>query len=106
MENKMTSAHVAHLELIKAKVEGDLDKRYRAGNAEHGGALWKKPVLGEAIAEATDLIVYLHTLRQQIEIVGALASIGAEDESVAACESREACKRILGVLHGEEKAGK
>ena len=80
-----------------------MDKRYRAGQREHGGHLWKKPVLNEALAEATDLLVYLHTLRQQIEIIGAVASIGAEDESVAACDSREACKRIVQILYGNTK---
>lgn len=95
----MTPSHEAHLELIKAKVEVDLDRRYRAGQAQHGGKLWSKPVLCEALAEATDLMVYLHTLQQQIEVVRALASIGVDDSSIVASEARESCHKILQVLH-------
>ena len=99
----MSPSHENHLANIKAKVEADLDSRYRAGASQHGGELWKKPVLSEALAEVTDLLVYLHTLQQQMEVIRALASIGVDDQSIVASEARDSCHKILQVLHGTKK---
>lgn len=66
LTNAMTEAHESHLARIKAAVMADLDAKYRAGQAEHGGYLWlKSGMLDQAIAEVLDLAVYLYTLREQ-----------------------------------------
>ena len=42
--------------------------KYRVGQREHGGQLWTKPgLLDMAIDEAIDQVVYLLTLKQQLE---------------------------------------
>ena len=45
-----------------------IDKKYRKGNKEHGGKLQeKKDIIEMAIDEAIDQVVYLLTLKQQID---------------------------------------
>jgi hypothetical protein len=62
----MTEAHEAHLARIKAKLTGDIDAKYRAGQLEHGGEIWNKPgMLEHAYAEVLDLAVYILTLMEQ-----------------------------------------
>ena len=64
----MTLEQEAHLASLKVEACALMDAKYRAGQQEHGGDLLKKPgVLDMAIAEAVDLVVYLLTLRQQLE---------------------------------------
>ncbi len=42
--------------------------KYRAGQVEHGGKLWTKPgIIDMAIEEAIDQVIYLLTLKQQLE---------------------------------------
>lgn len=62
----MTADQEAHLARLKATITADLDAKYRAGQAEHGGNLWEKPgMLEAAIEEALDQLTYLYTLRDQ-----------------------------------------
>jgi len=65
---RMTVEQEAHLATLKIEACALMDAKYRAGQQEHGGNLWKKPgVLDMAIHEAVDLLVYLLTLRAQGE---------------------------------------
>jgi hypothetical protein len=42
--------------------------KYHAGQKEHGGMLWTKPgIIDMAIEEAIDQVIYLLTLKHQIE---------------------------------------
>lgn len=61
----MTPKQETHLEFIKTQFTSDVDKKYRKGQAEHGGNLWDKNthLLDMAIEEALDLYVYLITLK-------------------------------------------
>lgn len=64
----MNPDHEAHLRRVKRNVAARIDRKYRAGQREHGGELWKKAgLVEEALDEAVDLCVYLETLREQIE---------------------------------------
>lgn len=64
----MTAEHEAHLQRLKEQFTKDLDAKYRAGQEEHGGELWeKRGMLAHAIEEAIDQVVYLYTLREQLE---------------------------------------
>jgi hypothetical protein len=51
--------------------------KYNAGQKEHGGMLWTKPrIIDMAIEEAIDQVIYLLTLKSQLdhpEIINPLA---------------------------------
>lgn len=64
----MTPDHQAHLERLIVAVTADLTRKYEAGQQEHGGNLWQKAgLLDHAIQEILDLVVYLYTLREQLQ---------------------------------------
>ena len=42
-----------------------MSKKYRAGQDEHGGKLWRKPMLKNMQDEVVDLVVYFHTHNMQ-----------------------------------------
>ena len=100
MTDPMSPEHEKHLAGILADLVKDVSAKYRKGQAEHGGALWRRPVWKDAWDEVLDLCTYVHTLRLQLSVIADLALRGAADESVAASDSREACRQILAVLEG------
>ncbi|HLI31099.1 MAG TPA: hypothetical protein VKV79_08390 [Terriglobia bacterium] len=58
-----------HLRRIKRGIAARIDRKYRAGQHEHGGNLWEKSSLAlieEALDEVIDLAVYLETLRETL----------------------------------------
>lgn len=62
----MGPEHEAHLQRIKDTLLTEIDAKYRAGQATHGGHLWLKTgMLDRAIEEVLDLAVYLYTAREQ-----------------------------------------
>jgi len=66
--NIMTPEQEAHLTKILEQFKNDCSKKYRNGQAEHGGNLWNKVgIIDMAIEEALDLYVYLVTLKDQLE---------------------------------------
>jgi hypothetical protein len=67
--NVMTKEQESHLTSIKLSFSALVDAKYRKGQSEHGGDLFRKDVawlVDQAIAEAVDQIVYLLTLRERI----------------------------------------
>lgn len=65
----MTQDQERHLNIIKEQFELKVDKKYRAGQSEHGGDLWTMDLLklvDNSIDEAIDQFVYLTTLREQL----------------------------------------
>ena len=42
--------------------------KYMAGQAEHGGKLWRKVIAPHILEEAIDQLVYVLTLRDQLEV--------------------------------------
>lgn len=59
-----------HLRRVKRRVAGRMDRKYRAGQREHGGKLSEKPaaaLIEEALNEVIDLAVYLETLWEKLE---------------------------------------
>lgn len=63
----MTPEQEAHLKRIKANFTKKVDKKYRAGQEEHGGDLFHDSILlllDKAISEAIDQVVYLETIRE------------------------------------------
>ncbi len=51
--------HEAHLQRLLTWVATHVDRKYRRGQAEHGGKLWEAPgLLRELQAETFDLLAY------------------------------------------------
>lgn len=85
-DREMTPVHEAHLSHVVRAQSRLIDAKYRAGQRDHGGTLFKKPgMLANAIDEQVDLAVYLITLHEQIEVIAAdlrmgnLMPLGAAD---------------------------
>ena len=60
----MTPEQEAHLQHIKETFAADVDKKYRKGQAEHGGDLFRKcdvKLVEDALEEVMDAVVYLRT---------------------------------------------
>ena len=65
----MTPATEAHLARVKERFGQLMDVKYRSGQSEHGGYLWRKKMLPNVVAETLDLAVYVMTLEEQLEEV-------------------------------------
>ncbi len=63
---RMSREHEAHLGRVKRRIVERIDAKYRAGQRQHGGRLWEKPVLEELLDEIADLAVYAETLREKL----------------------------------------
>jgi len=75
----MTEVQEHHLRTVKERFAELVDKKYRAGQVEHGGNLWQKNGLIDfTIEEAIDQVVYLLTLKEQLEKAG--IELGTVDE--------------------------
>jgi len=62
----MTLDQENHLSEVKREFLKAVDEKYRKGQAEHGGDLWKKPgVLEMLMDECVDFWVYAYVLKQQ-----------------------------------------
>jgi hypothetical protein len=65
----MSPKQESHLEFIKKRFAELVDPKYRMGQHEHGGDLWRmgnEKLLDCAIEEAIDQVVYLLTLKVQL----------------------------------------
>lgn len=60
MPTPMTQQQEQHLKDIKQFFVDGADKKYRKGQAEHGGNLWDRDCLKEIVAEAIDLVTYAY----------------------------------------------
>jgi hypothetical protein len=66
-KNPMRPEDVAHVDRVIADHASLTREKYSAGREEHGGSCWEKPgMLAHALDEASDLSVYLWTLREQL----------------------------------------
>ena len=65
---ELTDPQREHIEGIIIGFAHMAYKKYAAGQAEHGGNLWKKKiVMDEVLNEAVDAFIYADTLKQQIQ---------------------------------------
>lgn len=88
----MNHEQEAHLSGIKTRLCAGLDDKYRKGQKEHGGDLWKKPGLFPMLKDETkDFVVYADTLEQQLRDVLSLLTRGEADIAV---------ERLRGILDG------
>jgi hypothetical protein len=80
-ETKMSYEHNSHRDGIIADFSRLCTEKYNKGQVEHGGNLWeKKGLIDMAIDEAIDQVVYLLTLKKQIEESGVVLG-SKEDEA-------------------------
>lgn len=79
----MNDEQEAHLGGIKDRFCAGVDAKYRKGQLEHGGDLWRKPGLFPMLKDEThDFIVYADTLEAQLREVLALLHAGEIIRSV------------------------
>ncbi len=65
---KLTPAQKDHLKRVESQFLDLVRNKYVAGKIEHGGNLWEKDgIIDKAIEEVVDLVVYLLTLKEQME---------------------------------------
>jgi hypothetical protein len=63
----MTLKQEDHLNGIIRSISGQVDQKYRAGQAEHGGDLWERvPLVEDMIEESIDQVTYALTLKSQL----------------------------------------
>lgn len=96
----MSKEHELHLQAVLEAFVKDASRKYRRGQAEHGGALWMRPCWSDLLSEIQDLVFYAYTHKIQLATIADLALAGAADDSVAAAKSRDACVKILRILQG------
>lgn len=91
----MTRKQSDHLRIIEASFIRRLDAKYRKGQKEHGGNIWEKAgMLANAEDECTDFVVYIHTLREQLEEAHALLKRETYPQAIA--KAREIIEKIIG----------
>lgn len=77
-----------HIQSIVDRFAVEADRKYRKGQAEHGGNLWDLPsrtLLDFAIEETIDQFIYLTTLKDKLRRSDAetRSESGASDQGVA-----------------------
>lgn len=88
---KMTTSQEAHLARVKERFTQLVDAKYRAGQEENGGYLWRKKMLPNVLEEVVDQVCYVLTLEEQLEEVKNLCV--AKD--IKPAEALEKIRRIL-----------
>ena len=90
----MQREHEAHLQRLLAWVCTHVSRKYRRGQAEHGGKLWEATgLLKELHAEAFDLLAYGQALEENAASV-------FEDYDTGQVTADEALERVRAVLWG------
>jgi hypothetical protein len=88
----MTPDRERHLAAILESATGLIDKKYRAGQAEHGGSLWEKPgMLQHAMCEMADMFPYLVTLEGQ----GSALVLAMRSGTITLQDAATALERML-----------
>lgn len=81
----LTPKQGKHIADISVAVCRRIEAKYRKGQKEHGGNLWEKEGMLENIMdEITDLLVYAHTLREQMENLRGMIDIDRKGSKEAA----------------------
>ena len=90
-----TLDHEAHLQRLLAWVATHVDRKYRRGQAEHGGQLWEKPgLLAELHAETFDLLAYGQTLDEHAGQI-------FQDFDAGRVTAEDALARVRALLWGD-----
>lgn len=54
-----------HINQILTRAAWDAKEKYKAGQEEHGGKLWRKPIMEYIGDEIIDMVIYWYTFREQ-----------------------------------------
>ena len=93
---------LSHAEDILSTFTVDAKAKYLAGQAEHGGRLWRKPVLPMLYQEVLDLPIYLLTHMGQMARVRELVWSAFLESGTTASE--KALLRVVNLLdYGNEE---
>jgi|TARA_Y100001951_G_scaffold76364_1_gene63531 hypothetical protein len=88
----MTLKQEDHLADIQKAVGTEIDRKYRAGQAEHGGDLWERvPLIDDMIDESIDQMTYALTLKTQLGRIRKLL----EDARDAAPENPVTAQKLI-----------
>ena len=88
----MTLKQEDHLTDIQKTVGAEIDRKYRAGQAEHGGDLWERVAwIDDMIDESIDQVTYALTLKTQLGRVRQLL----EDARNAAPENPVTTQKLI-----------
>lgn len=83
-----------HVALVLDTLSDELPTKYMQGQREHGGNLWRKPVLDFMGEEVLDMVVYYDVLRRQNDLLKQLCREGMAGSS----DSYQALQSIYNVL--------
>lgn len=102
----MTPSQEEHLGLLKSKIQMDLDEKYRAGQKEHGGCLWNRPVVKDLKSEVVDLVAYTYTLEMNLrEATMLLDKIAANCKTMTPLEVLTDVRQALRLINGRNYTG-
>jgi hypothetical protein len=95
----MTLAQEDHLNGIIKSVSGQIDRKYRVGQAEHGGDLWERvPLVEDLIEESIDQVTYALTLKSQLGQVKSLLEDARNVVSENPVTAQKLITRAMGYL--------
>ncbi len=80
----LTDAEYTHMRSCIVEFGEKMHDKYIAGQQQHGGNLWLKPLTSEILEEVVDLAHYVTTKRQQEEVLRTLveAALASEDVGI------------------------
>lgn len=84
---RLKKSHLDHARRVCIDTTNAVIKKYKIGQKEHGGNLWRKPVINFMGDELTDHIVYFHVLKEQwneMEKIATAALDGKSPDMIAA----------------------
>lgn len=99
----MTNAQKNHMRTVCLDTSKAVVVKYKAGQKEHGGNLWRKPVINFMGDELTDHIVYFHVLKQQWKEMEKIAKEGLNTKVPQAADALVKILNILTIGNAEGK---
>ena len=75
-----------HINDILYYLDIDARQKYNAGQTEHGGKLWNKPIMDYLGEEIIDLVIYWYTFKEQWKILKRMV-LKLEDDMIARPET-------------------
>lgn len=89
--DRLTSEQQRHIEGIILRFAERAYAKYARGQREHGGDLWRRPVVQEILDESVDLIIYAYTLDMQVRGSGSWIGMKIPGNGSRSLEAEAAC---------------
>jgi hypothetical protein len=71
-----------HENLVVTWIAEWVRRKYKAGQVEHGGKLWRKRMMPHVIEEIVDLVVYIFTMHSQLLQIEELLIIALDQHHI------------------------